>query len=93
VTELVATAEQPAIVTPPSVNVTEPATLVVATIVAGFVALDPGTVPFPPLKTTVVAVVVAEADPTPNTTTLPRAKDPMASVDMIFFIVILLLFG
>jgi hypothetical protein len=75
------------------VNVTAPATLVVATIVAGLVALDPGNSPLPPLKTMVGVVVVAEADPTPNTTTLPRAKDPMASIDMILFIVILLLLG
>jgi hypothetical protein len=91
VTVLVGTAEHPAIVAPARVNVAEPATLVVATMVAGLVAEDPGTSPLPPLKTTVGTVVVAEAVPTPNATTLPRAKDPMASMDMTLFIMILLL--
>jgi hypothetical protein len=36
-------------------------------------------------------VVDAEADPTPNVMTLPRARDPMASIDMILFILILLI--
>jgi hypothetical protein len=82
----VATDEQPAMVVPPNVNVTAPATLVVAT--RG--GVDPGNVPLAPLNTTVDAVVVAEADPTPKVITLPRASDPMTSIDMILFILILL---
>jgi hypothetical protein len=87
VTVDVATDEQPAMVVPPSVNVTAPATLVVAAIGG----VEPGNVPLAPLNTTVGVVVAAEADPTPNVMTLPRAKDPMASIDMILFILILLL--
>jgi hypothetical protein len=82
VTVDVATAEQPVMVVPPSVNVTAPATLVVATIGG----VEPGNVPLAPLNTMVGVVVDAEADPTPNVMTLPRARDPMASIDMILFI-------
>jgi hypothetical protein len=64
------------------VNVTAPATLVVAA--SGGVV--PGNVPLAPLRTTVGIVVVAEAEPTPKVMTLPRARDPMASTDMILFI-------
>src|ERR1039458_7777792 len=87
VTVDVATAEQPVMVVPPSVNVTAPATLVVATIGG----VEPGNVPLAPLNTMVGVVVDAEADPTPNVMTLPRARDPMASIDMILFILILLI--
>jgi hypothetical protein len=82
VTVDVATAEQPVMVVPPSVNVTAPATLVVATIGG----VEPGNVPLAPLNTMVGVVVDAEADPTPNVMTLPRARDPMASIDIILFI-------
>jgi hypothetical protein len=91
VTVEVATEEQPVMVVPLRVNVTAPATLVVATMVAGLAAVDPGNSPFPPLKTMVGVVVAAEAEPTPNVMTLPRARDPMTSIDMILFILILLL--
>jgi hypothetical protein len=87
VTVDVATDEQPAMVAPARVKVTAPATLVVAT--SG--GVEPGNVPFAPLRTTVGVVVAAEADPTPNVMTLPRARDPMTSIDMILFILILLL--
>jgi hypothetical protein len=87
VTVVVATDEQPAMVVPPKVNVTAPATLVVAT--RG--GVDPGNVPLAPLKTIVGVVVAAEADTAPNVMTLPRARDPMASIDMILFILILLI--
>jgi hypothetical protein len=86
VTVVVATAEQPATVAPPSVNVTAPATLVVATIGG----VEPGNVPLAPLRTMVGVVTAAEAVATPNVMTLPRAKDPMTSIDMILFIVLLL---
>jgi hypothetical protein len=89
VTVDVATDEQPAMVAPPTENVTDPATLVVAT--RGGVV--PGNVPLAPLKTTVGVVVAAEADPTPKATTLPSASDPMASIDIILFMVILLFLG
>src|ERR1700691_2690192 len=79
VTVAVATDEQPAMATPPRVNDTAPATLVVATI-GGVV---PGKVPLAPLNTAVGIVVVAEADTTPKVMTLPRTRDPMASTDMI----------
>jgi hypothetical protein len=87
VTVEVATDVHPAMVAPPTVKVTAPATLVVAT--RG--GVEPGTVPLAPLKTTVGVVVAAEADPTPKVMTLPRANDPMASIEMILFILILLL--
>jgi hypothetical protein len=87
VTVDVATDEQPLMVVPPKVNVTAPATLVVAT--SG--GVDPGNSPLAPLNTTVGVVVAAEAAPTPNVMTLPRARDPMASNDMILFILFLLL--
>jgi hypothetical protein len=86
VTVVVATAVQPATVAPAKVNVTAPATLVVATI-GGVV---PGNVPLAPLSTMVGVVTAAEADVTPKVMTLPRAKDPMTSIDMILFILILL---
>jgi hypothetical protein len=89
VTVDVATDEQPAMVVPPKVKVTAPATLVVAAMGG----VDPGNVPLAPLSTTVGVVVAAEADPTPKAMTLPRANDPMASTDMILFILILLLLG
>ena len=78
----VATEEQPVMVVPPTLNVTAPATLVVATM-GGVV---PGKVPAPPLSTTVGVVVAAEAVPTPNATTLPRAMAPTAASDMNLFI-------
>ena len=86
VTVDVATAEQPAMVAPPKVNVTAPATLVVATMGG----VEPGKVPLAPLKTMVGVVVAAEAEPTPNVMTLPRANDPIAMIDMILFMMILL---
>src|ERR1700690_4655591 len=79
VTVVVATAEHPAMVVPPSVKVTAPATLVVATMGG----VEPGNVPLAPLNTMVGVVVAAEAEPTPNVMILPRARDPMASIDMI----------
>jgi hypothetical protein len=82
VTVDVATDEQPAMAVPPSVKLTAPATLVVATMGG----VEPGNVPLAPLNTMVGVVVDAEADPTPNVMTLPRARDPMASIDMILFI-------
>jgi hypothetical protein len=82
---LVATDEQPVIVVPPRVKVTDPATLVVATMVAGLFAVDPGNSPLPPLNTTVGVVVAAEADPTLKKMTLPMARDPTAINDMSFF--------
>src|ERR1700722_18662898 len=82
VTVEVATDVQPAMVVPPTLNVTAPATLVVAA--RGGVV--PGKVPLAPLKTTVDVATAAEADPTPKVMTLPRANDPMASIDMILFI-------
>jgi hypothetical protein len=86
VTVVVATAEQPAMVAPPKVKVTAPATLVVATIGG----VEPGNVPLAPLNTTVGVVVAAEADTAPKVMTLPRANDPMAMIDMILFMMILL---
>jgi hypothetical protein len=86
VTVEVATDEQPAIAVPPTLNVTAPATLVVAT--RG--GVEPGKVPLAPLKTTVGVVVAAEADPTPTAMPPPRVNAPIASIDMILFIVILL---
>ena len=74
----VATDEQPMMVVPPRVNVTAPATLVVATMVAGEAVVDPGNIPLAPLNTTVGVVAAAEAELTPNVMTLPRARDPMA---------------
>ena len=65
-------------VAPPRVNVTSPATLVVAT--SGGVV--PGNVAFAPLNTTVGVVVAAEAVPTLNTATPPRAMAPTASTEM-----------
>jgi hypothetical protein len=82
VTVDVATDEQPAMAVPPSVKLTAPATLVVATMGG----VEPGNVPLAPLNTMVGVVVDAEADPTPNVMTLPRARDPMASIDIILFI-------
>jgi hypothetical protein len=87
VTVVVATDEQPAMAVPPNVKETAPATLVVAT--SG--GVEPGKVPLAPLNTMVGVVVAAEAVPTPNVMILPRARDPMASIDMILFILILLL--
>jgi hypothetical protein len=83
----VATDEQPAMVAPPRVNVTAPATLVVAVIVAGLAALDPGTIPAPPFKVMVGVVVAAEAEPTPNVMTLPSTIAPTARADVNLFIV------
>jgi hypothetical protein len=88
-----ATDEQPAMVVPPRVNVTAPATLVVATMVAGEAVVEPGNVPFAPLNTMVGVVVAAEADATPNVMKLPRARDPTTIIDMILFMVNLLLLG
>src|ERR1700722_10225796 len=82
VTVEVATDVQPAMVVPPTLNVTAPATLVVAA--RGGVV--PGKVPLAPLKTTVDVATAAEADPTTKVMTMHRAKDPMASIDMILFI-------
>jgi hypothetical protein len=86
-TVVVATPEQPLIVAPAAVNVTEPATLVVAT--KGGVV--PGNVPAAPLKTTVGVACAAEATPAPIAMTLPREMAPAATIDVILFISILLL--
>jgi hypothetical protein len=59
-------------------------------VVATIGGVEPGNVPLAPLRTIVGAVTAAEAEPIPNVMTLPRAKDPMASTDMILFILILL---
>jgi hypothetical protein len=83
----VAIDEQPVMVAPPTLNVTEPATLVVAT--KGGVV--PGNSPAAPLNTTVGVVWATEAVPTPNATTLPRAMAPVTTIDIILFISILLL--
>jgi hypothetical protein len=68
------------------VNVTAPATLVVAVMVAGLAALDPGTIPAPPFNVMVGVVVAAEADPTPKVMTPPRAMAPTVMIEMIRFI-------
>jgi hypothetical protein len=77
-------------VTPPRLNVTAPATLVVATMVAGEDAVDPGTIPFPPLKTMVGAVVAALADVVAMTVIPPKASSPDTASAMKRFISILL---
>src|ERR1700722_14403093 len=79
VTVETATDALPAAVAPAKVNLTAPATLVVAT--NGRVV--PGNVPLAPLNTMVGVLTAAEADVTPKVMTLPRAKDPMTSIDMI----------
>jgi hypothetical protein len=89
VTVVVATDVQPAMLAPPRVKVTAPATLVVAT--SG--GVEPGNVALAPLNTTVGVVVAAEAVAAPNVMRLPRARDPTTIIDMTLFIVILLLLG
>jgi hypothetical protein len=72
------------------VKSTVPATLVVAVMVA---APIPKTA-FGSVSLMVVALwVAADADEMPKTATLPRARDPTTTSDMILFIVILLLLG
>jgi hypothetical protein len=90
VTALVTTAAQPVIDALPAVKSTVPATLVVAVIVAAPIPI----MAFGSVSLIVVAVwVAADADEMPKTATLPRARDPTTTSDMILFIVNLLLFG
>jgi len=70
-----------------TLNVTEPATLVVAT--KGGVV--PGNSPAAPLNTTVGVVWGAEAVPTPNAYDAAQAMAPVTTIDIILFISILLL--
>jgi hypothetical protein len=86
VTVVVATASQPVITTPTALNLTAPAVLAVATIIAG---LSPKTV-LPP-ESTSVGVVAADAGVPPTTAPPTSAMAPIATLEMNLFIYLLLL--